>query len=95
MARLLVEERLVACVNIVGDVRSIYSWDGRVCDEAEVLCLAKTRADLLPAVMDRVRALHPYRVPEILAFAVVGGSADYLDWLAAATSPSAPVPGPT
>jgi len=85
MARILVEERLAACVNIVDGVRSIYVWQGKLCDEAEVLCLVKTRAELLPALEARVKALHPYEVPEILAFEVAAGSDAYLDWLAAAT----------
>jgi periplasmic divalent cation tolerance protein len=85
MARILVEEGLAACVNIVDGVRSIYVWDGTVRDEAEVLCLMKTRPDLFPALRDRVLALHPYEVAEILAFEVADGSPAYLEWVARAT----------
>lgn len=87
MARALVDERLAACVNIVDGVVSVYRWEGKICDEAEVLCLIKTRPDLLPALIERIQALHPYEVPEILSFEVSDGSALYLDWLVASTRP--------
>ena len=87
LARALVDEGLAACVNLVPGVKSIYQWEGRTQEEEEVLCLIKTR----PAVFDRARArileLHPYEVPEILAFAVDDGSPEYLDWLRRATTP--------
>ncbi len=89
IARALVDERLAACVNIVGGVRSIYRWEGQVEEEDEVLCLVKTRPELLEAVCARVTALHPHDVPEILAFEVADGSAAYLDWLQAATTAAA------
>ncbi len=86
LARALVDEGLAACVNIVPGVRSIYRWEGKLQEDDEVLCLIKTR----PAIFDRVRGrileLHPYEVPEILAFAVDEGSPAYLDWLHDATA---------
>jgi periplasmic divalent cation tolerance protein len=86
LARTLVDEGLAACVNVVPGVRSIYRWEGKVQEDDEVLCLIKTR----PAIFDRVRRrileLHPYDVPEILAFTVDEGSPAYLDWLRAATA---------
>ena len=85
MARTLVGEGLCACVNIVQEVRSIYLYDGSICDEPEVLCVVKTRAELFTKLEARVRELHPYDVPEILAFAVEEGSTAYLDWLRAST----------
>jgi periplasmic divalent cation tolerance protein len=85
IGRALVEEGLCACVNIVPGVRSIYRWQGKICDDAEVLCLAKTRPALFARVRQRVLELHPYDVPEILAFAVEDASPAYLDWLRAAT----------
>jgi periplasmic divalent cation tolerance protein len=87
IARTLVDERLAACVNIVADVRSVYRWEGQIQEDDEVLCLVKTRPDLLNALCTRVRALHPYEVPEILAFEVADGSPTYLEWLAASTGP--------
>ena len=86
LARTLVDEGLAACVNIIPGVTSVYVWEGRLQEEAEVLCLVKTR----PAVFDRIRQrileLHPYEVPEILAFEVDDGSPGYLEWLRGATS---------
>jgi len=86
MARALVDERLAACVNIVDGVQSVYRWEGKVEESAEVLCLVKTRPELLDALTARVQALHPYDVPEILAFEVADGSPAYLAWLAESTA---------
>jgi len=81
LAKALVTEKLVACVNILPGLRSIYAWEGKVCDEEEVLCVLKTRRELFPRLRDRVTALHPYQVPEIIALPLVDGSAPYLAWL--------------
>jgi periplasmic divalent cation tolerance protein len=86
LARILVGESLAACVNIVPGVRSIYRWEGRLQEEDEVLCLIKTRPANLDQVQRRIVELHPYDVPEILAFTVDEGSPAYLDWLKAATT---------
>jgi periplasmic divalent cation tolerance protein len=90
LARALVEEGLAACVNIVPGVRSIYRWQGKVCDDAEVLCLVKTRPALFERARQRILDLHPYQVPEVLAFAVEDGSPAYLTWLRESTAPSEP-----
>jgi periplasmic divalent cation tolerance protein len=87
IARALVEERLAACVNLVPAVRSIYRWQGRVEDEAEVLLVIKTRAERVDALAARLRALHPYELPELVALPVVAGLAPYLDWVAAEAAP--------
>jgi periplasmic divalent cation tolerance protein len=87
LARTLVDERLAACVNIVDGVVSVYRWEGKICDDAEVLCLVKTRPELLADLIDRIGALHPYDVPEILAFEVYDGSPAYLAWLDESTRP--------
>ncbi|HEX7508707.1 MAG TPA: divalent-cation tolerance protein CutA [Polyangia bacterium] len=81
LAKALVIEKLAACVNILPGLRSIYTWEGKVCDEEEVLCVLKTRRALFETVRDRVTALHPYQVPEIIALPLVDGSAPYLAWL--------------
>ena len=81
IARILVEERLAACVNIVGRVRSIYRWQGKVEDDRETLLLVKTGKTLLPRLERRVRELHSYDVPEIMALSFDRGSKLYLDWL--------------
>ncbi len=86
LGRALVEERLVACANVVGPVRSIYRWDGAVQDGTEHLLLLKARADDLAALTARVQALHAYDVPEVVALPVVGGSAAYLAWVTASTA---------
>ena len=85
MARTLVDEGLAACVNIVPGVRSIYLYEGKIHDDAEVLCIAKTRKELFARLEARVRELHPYDVPEVLSFEVDEGSAAYLEWLEAST----------
>ena len=90
MARTLVEEGLCACVNIVSGVRSIYVYEGKLCDDPEVLCIAKTRPELFDRLQRRIRELHPYEIPEILAFAVDEGSAEYLDWLRQSTTSAGP-----
>jgi periplasmic divalent cation tolerance protein len=85
IGRTLVAERLAACVNVVGPIRSIYRWEGAVEEAEEHLLVVKARAADLPALDARVRALHSYDVPEVLALPVVGGAAAYLAWLDEAT----------
>ena len=85
IAETLVTERLAACVNLVGPVRSIYRWDGALQKDSELLAIIKTTAARYDEMATRLRALHPYEVPEILAFAVDDGSPSYLDWLRRAT----------
>lgn len=81
IATALVEERLAGCVNIVPSIRSIYRWEGKVCDEAEVLLVIKARHDKVPQLTERVKQLHSYTVPEVIALPITEGSADYLKWL--------------
>jgi len=85
IARRLVEERLVACVNLIPRVRSIYSWRGEVHDEGEVLMVMKTRAALGDEVARRVAELHSYTCPEAITLPVVGGAAAYLAWVSEVT----------
>jgi periplasmic divalent cation tolerance protein len=90
VGRTLVEEKLAACVNVIPGLRSIYEYGGKLCDDAEVLCLFKTRRALYPALRDRLTGLHPYEVPEIIALTLAEGNAPYLAWLAAGTRAPAP-----
>jgi len=85
VAKVLVEERLAACANLLPAVRSIYRWQGKVQDENEVLVLLKTRAEHLERLKLRILELHPYEVPEVLAVPVEAGYQPYLDWLAGET----------
>jgi periplasmic divalent cation tolerance protein len=85
LARTLVTERLAACGNVVPGLRSIYRWDGAVQDEREALLLLKTTAGRFEQLRDRVLALHPYQVPEVVALPIEAGSRAYLDWIAAET----------
>ena len=85
IGRALVEERLAACANVVGPIRSIYRWQGAIEDAAEHLVLLKARAADVDALATRVRALHSYDVPEVIALPIRGGSGAYLAWLAEST----------
>ena len=80
-AHALVEERLAACGNIVPGVESVYRWEGKVETSAEVLVIFKTVIVSYPAFATRLRALHPYAVPEVLALRVADGSPAYLRWV--------------
>ncbi len=82
LARALVEARLAACGNVVPGVRSIYRWQGAVCDEAEALLVLKTTRGRFEALRDELLRRHPYDVPEVLALPVEAGSAAYLAWVA-------------
>jgi periplasmic divalent cation tolerance protein len=81
IARTLVELRLAGCVNIIKDIRSIYSWQGKIEDEPEVLMVVKTQKALFDSLSKKVKELHSYTVPEIIALPIVEGSEDYLKWL--------------
>ena len=89
IARALVTERLAACVNRVAAMRSTYIWEGQVRDEAEVLLVIKTLGSRYVELETRIRALHGYDVPEIIALPIQGGSGKYLAWLAHESSPAA------
>lgn len=85
IATALVEERLAACVQIVGPIESIYRWEGKVETATEWQCWIKTRRHHYDAVEAAIRRLHSYEVPEILAMPIVAGSEAYLKWLSKET----------
>lgn len=87
IGRVLVEEHLAACVNLLPGMVSLYRWEGRLEEAAEAVLIAKTRAGLFDRLVERVRALHSYAVPCVLELPVGRGSAAYLDWLMAETEP--------
>ncbi len=90
IAGALVERELAACVNLIPSIRSIYRWEGRVCDEAELLMVVKTTPPALQEVKRTIQELHSYDLPEILALPVSGGDRRYLDWVAGAVRPGRP-----
>lgn len=85
LAHSMVEERLAACVNLIPGVTSLYRWEDKLCRDAEILLLVKTRRGRLAALTRRVKALHPYSLPEIVALPILAGSAEYLRWIRSAT----------
>jgi periplasmic divalent cation tolerance protein len=92
IARPLVAEHLAACVNVVPGVTSVFWWEGAVQTEAETLLIVKTRRHLFEALAARVRSLHPYTVPEIIAIPLAAGSQAYLDWVRDAVSQAGEAP---
>lgn len=87
LARTLIDERLAACVNVHGTMRSTYRWKGQVEREPERQLVIKTTRDRLPALESRLHALHPYELPEFLVISV-DGSAGYSAWVGDETRPS-------
>jgi periplasmic divalent cation tolerance protein len=81
IARALVEERLAACVQVLGPITSTYRWEGKIETSREWQCWAKSRRELYEQIEQTIRRLHPYEVPEILAVEILAGSQGYLAWL--------------
>lgn len=86
IATTLVNENLAACVNILPNITSIYRWENELCTDFEFILLIKSVREKLPLLIDRIKDLHSYDLPEILAVPVLGGSDAYLSWLASETS---------
>jgi periplasmic divalent cation tolerance protein len=95
IARLLVGEGWAACVNLLPGVRSVYRWQGEVRDEPETLLWIKTTAERVEGLVERLRSVHPYEVPEVLALTPDGGYGEYLRWVeeAVAEAPERPAAG--
>jgi periplasmic divalent cation tolerance protein len=93
IGRRLVEERLAACAQVVGPVSSVYWWQGEVESAGEWYCHLKTTSARVPALIGRIRELHPYDTPEIVALPVVEGDAAYLRWIAESVADPSLHPG--
>ena len=85
IARVVVEERLAACVQIVGDIQSVYHWQGAIEESREVLVLIKSLVASFEDLQARITGLHSYETPEIVAIPILAGAKDYLAWLAGST----------
>jgi periplasmic divalent cation tolerance protein len=81
LARLLVEERLAAAVNIIDGAQSVYRWRGAIEEARETVLVVKTREALMPRLTERVLGLHSYQCPAVVAVPITGGNADYLAWI--------------
>ena len=81
IAKILMKHRLAACVSMIENVRSVFSWEGEICKEKEVLMLIKTKRENYGKVKLVIEDMHPYEVPEIIALPVVDCSEDYLKWI--------------
>jgi periplasmic divalent cation tolerance protein len=81
IAEALVSEKLAACVNIVPGITSVYRWKGAIEHDRELLLIIKSAQDAYPALENRVRALHPYELPEVIAVPIGNGLPEYLDWI--------------
>jgi len=81
IAGLLLNQRKAACVNIVPRVDSLFRWQGKLDSAKESLLIIKTRASLLPEIVEMVKKAHSYELPEIIALPIINGSEDYLKWI--------------
>jgi periplasmic divalent cation tolerance protein len=81
VAKHLVKKKMASCVNILSEIRSIYWWKDKVCDEKEVFLIAKTTALLFSELAEEVKKLHSYEVPEIIFVPIKDGSKTYLEWI--------------
>jgi periplasmic divalent cation tolerance protein len=86
IAAALIEAHEAACVNIVPGIRSVYRWEGKICNEEEFLLLIKSSAEKFEAIRSRIRLLHTYQVPEIIALPIAEGDPAYLAWLQASVA---------
>lgn len=86
LAKILVEERLAACVNVQNEMQSVYRWKGKTEQDSEQQLVIKTMSERVPALRKRIRSLHPYEGPEFVVIQLSDGDKDYLSWLKDAVS---------
>ena len=86
IANTLVEEQLVACVNIIPTIESVYRWKGKIANDEEVALIAKTTDKNVKKTIQRIKQLHSYELPDIIVLPIIGGLKDYLDYIANETS---------
>ena len=89
VVRVLVEERLIACGNLLPGARSLYRWEGKIQDQPEVVVLMKSRKQDWTALISRLHELHPYQTPECVAVRIAAGAPAYMAWLESALEPEA------
>ena len=77
----LLNDRLIACSNIIPNLTSLYRWEGKICEDSEYLMILKSRSDLFSEVKNKIIELHPYEVAEVISIELENGSQTYLDWL--------------
>lgn len=81
IGRALVEARLAACANVIGNVTSVFRWQGQIEEEAEAVLILKTRRGLVDEATAKIKDLHSYDCPCVLSYAITGGNGDFLDWI--------------
>ena len=86
IAHTLVEEKLVACVNIIPNVESFYRWEGKIEDDEECIFIAKTIEENVDKTITRIKSLHPYELPDIIVLPIIGGLNEYIDYISNETS---------
>ena len=86
IAKTLVEEQLVACVNIIPKIESYYRWEGKIEDDEECVMIAKTVDKNVKKTIKRIKNLHPYELPDIIVLPIIGGLIEYLDYIANETT---------
>ena len=86
IARKLLDEKLIACANVIPVVQSLYAWKGKIADEKECVMILKSTRELFPALQSEIEKLHSYSVPEIIALPIIDGSQNYLEWLGESVS---------
>jgi periplasmic divalent cation tolerance protein len=87
LGRTVVEERLAACANVLGGMTSVYWWQGKLEEASEAALILKTRGELIEPLTARLRDLHPYECPGVVALPIAAGNPAYLAWIAAETAP--------